>query len=655
MTNKTLTTPTIGNFTNAGHDHSNAAGGGNIADSANSNFVLKGGSRAFTAIQGGISPSDADTNYLTTVGYVLAKIGAISSGSDWQNSAIDFANASGGLPGLQAILKTIQITASAITGFALANTDRYRLFGKLLFDDPGYTVELYKDGGRTLLVAHGSSSDGTEEITLTADNASGIGGTVTIDATVAELDWQIHCKPRYICSVSGNGWTAENIYDSNGSSSFTETTPDEGFTIRVEQDGYAYTYNNVFPDGEWVNVGAAVKHSSLQNLSWSTAGHSIDTTVDMNGNQFQELAKADAAGEAFRYDEAGSQAYGYEYLLLDDQTFTASLDAVDTFAYDLYLDAQKIVDSTQITASAITGANRVNTNKGKLYGTLIFDDPDYEVALYTNSNRVDGLVAHGSRATATGSVTLIADNASGLGGTVTINYASDESDWSIRPMVGTDLLKVPDYLGTRWTATTLTGILEEITDAISGESLWNESSWILTPSTNTWKLRIGNGSAAAPALTLKDYTTTGIFGDSNKLGFSVAGVEKGSFTDTGLRLGTASSYGELRFDTQALTDATDWTSMTNLQFATATYRGAIVDYQITREVSEGVLVMESGRLDVWVDGANGDYARYICESATPTGVLLKAIVDTGVLKVQYKTSDAYAGASMSSVVKVFLK
>lgn len=34
LTNKTLTTPTIGNFTNAVHDHSNAAGGGQLTNSA---------------------------------------------------------------------------------------------------------------------------------------------------------------------------------------------------------------------------------------------------------------------------------------------------------------------------------------------------------------------------------------------------------------------------------------------------------------------------------------------------------------------------------------------------------------------------------------------------------------------------------------------
>tara|TARA_R100000049_G_C1937592_1_gene81510 strand:- start:294 stop:1505 length:1212 start_codon:yes stop_codon:yes gene_type:complete len=49
--NKTLTTPTIGSFTNATHDHSNAAGGGQITDSALSSAVgiTKGGSGQITA------------------------------------------------------------------------------------------------------------------------------------------------------------------------------------------------------------------------------------------------------------------------------------------------------------------------------------------------------------------------------------------------------------------------------------------------------------------------------------------------------------------------------------------------------------------------------------------------------------------------------
>lgn len=53
LTNKTLTTPTIGSFTNSAHDHADAAGGGDVA--------LASGSTASTATQG-----DTDTSVATT-------------------------------------------------------------------------------------------------------------------------------------------------------------------------------------------------------------------------------------------------------------------------------------------------------------------------------------------------------------------------------------------------------------------------------------------------------------------------------------------------------------------------------------------------------------------------------------------------------------
>ncbi len=53
LTNKTLTTPTIGSFTNSAHDHADAAGGGDVA--------LATGSTATTAASG-----DTDTSVATT-------------------------------------------------------------------------------------------------------------------------------------------------------------------------------------------------------------------------------------------------------------------------------------------------------------------------------------------------------------------------------------------------------------------------------------------------------------------------------------------------------------------------------------------------------------------------------------------------------------
>lgn len=54
LTNKTLTTPTIGSFTNATHNHTNAAGGGQLTDAALSSAVSvsKGGTGATTHTSG---------------------------------------------------------------------------------------------------------------------------------------------------------------------------------------------------------------------------------------------------------------------------------------------------------------------------------------------------------------------------------------------------------------------------------------------------------------------------------------------------------------------------------------------------------------------------------------------------------------------------
>lgn len=57
LTNKTLTTPTIGSFTNATHNHSNAAGGGDLTDVQATSLTLTG-------------TTETDTNTLTALNIV---------------------------------------------------------------------------------------------------------------------------------------------------------------------------------------------------------------------------------------------------------------------------------------------------------------------------------------------------------------------------------------------------------------------------------------------------------------------------------------------------------------------------------------------------------------------------------------------------------
>lgn len=75
LTNKTLTTPTIASFTNATHDHSNAAGGGNIPQASVTNLVTDLGNK---------QPLDSDLTTIagltaTTDNVMQAKAGAWAS------------------------------------------------------------------------------------------------------------------------------------------------------------------------------------------------------------------------------------------------------------------------------------------------------------------------------------------------------------------------------------------------------------------------------------------------------------------------------------------------------------------------------------------------------------------------------------------------
>lgn len=71
-----------------------------------------------------------------------------------------------------------------ITGVLDTNTGAGKKLWISVVDDTGgyFHVELFKDAARTLLVGHTATYNATGSQALTADNASGIGGTITVDA-----------------------------------------------------------------------------------------------------------------------------------------------------------------------------------------------------------------------------------------------------------------------------------------------------------------------------------------------------------------------------------------------------------------------------------------------------------------------------------------
>lgn len=79
---------------------------------------------------------------------------------------------------------------TGITGLTFDNTDNGKLYVNIVVDGGGfYHVDLYDDSARTHKVGHTATYNSNGAKAIVADNASGLGGTVTVDArTAADTD-----------------------------------------------------------------------------------------------------------------------------------------------------------------------------------------------------------------------------------------------------------------------------------------------------------------------------------------------------------------------------------------------------------------------------------------------------------------------------------
>lgn len=88
-----------------------------------------------------------------------------------------------------------QLTNINLTGMSTTNTDYFKLYWEVATDvnEVTRTVRLYKDVDKTAMVAHGSvdypsGDSNSKTITLTADNDSGLGGSIDLVYTQDESD-----------------------------------------------------------------------------------------------------------------------------------------------------------------------------------------------------------------------------------------------------------------------------------------------------------------------------------------------------------------------------------------------------------------------------------------------------------------------------------
>lgn len=92
----------------------------------------------------------------------------------------------------------VTVVSEQITGLTLSNTDQGRLYVSIIDDGGGFFhIAIYEDFARSELVAHTGTYNGGGAEALIADNASGLGGTITVNAVVA-ADADIVIMPPFI-------------------------------------------------------------------------------------------------------------------------------------------------------------------------------------------------------------------------------------------------------------------------------------------------------------------------------------------------------------------------------------------------------------------------------------------------------------------------
>ena len=228
LTNKTLTTPTIGSFSNATHDHTAGSGGGQLTNTALSSGVFS----AITGVGTQSQDLDMNSNKVVTLGTPTAAtdattkayVDAIAAGLEWKEAA---------LAGT-----TVDITlanSQTIDGVAVVNPDRVLVKNQSTASENGiyevvdagsWTRTTDADTGlelehATIFVQEGTVNAGTA-FTCTSSN-------ITIGVT--DIDW---VEIFNTILEAGDGLVVSgNVIDVGAGTGITVNTDDVALTIPV--------------------------------------------------------------------------------------------------------------------------------------------------------------------------------------------------------------------------------------------------------------------------------------------------------------------------------------------------------------------------------------------------------------------------------------
>jgi hypothetical protein len=219
-----------------------------LTDDDHAQYTLADGTRGFTGTVSGVDPTES--YHLATKWYLDNELATVSGGIVQDH---------GGLQGL---------------------------------GDDDHTQYTLVDGTRAFTGTVGG-------ITPTADAHLTTKGYV--DGLVQGLDWQNSVSDywtpsvglpgspdvgtRYVADDSGNGWTAGNIYEWDGSQ-WEETTVNDGTATWFEDDDLLRVYQETATTSGWVRFGSTVTHRNLNDLQGGTS----DEYYHMRQQEYYDLA-----------------------------------------------------------------------------------------------------------------------------------------------------------------------------------------------------------------------------------------------------------------------------------------------------------------------------------------------------------------------------